>query len=44
MSDVGYIAAGYVVAAVALGGYAVRLLVRGRALSKRVPPEGRRWM
>ena len=44
MTDGGYILAGYAVAAFALGGYALRVLLRGRALSKRVPPEDRRWM
>jgi hypothetical protein len=40
----GYVAAGYSITAVVLGGYVVRMMLRGRALSKRVPPEQRRWM
>jgi hypothetical protein len=40
----GYVAAGYSITAVVLVSYVVRLMARGRALSKRVPPEQRRWM
>ena len=40
----GYVAAGYSITAVVLAGYVVRMMARGRALSKRVPPEQRRWM
>jgi hypothetical protein len=32
------------VTAVVLAGYVVRIMLRGRALSKRVPSEQRRWM
>lgn len=44
MTDAGYIFAGWglVFGGVAL--YAVRIVVRGRNLSKRVAPERRRWM
>jgi hypothetical protein len=35
---------GYVLVFVALFAYAVHILVRGRALSKQVPAERRRWM
>jgi hypothetical protein len=40
----GYVAAGYSITAVVLASYVVRMMLRGRALSKRVPPEQRRWM
>jgi hypothetical protein len=43
MTHAGYVAAGWIGAAVVLGGYAVSLLQRGRRLSRRVPPEDRRW-
>lgn len=39
-----YVIAGYSITAVVLVIYVVRMLLRGRALSKRVPPEERRWM
>ena len=32
------------VTALVVGGYAVAIIARGRALSRRVPPEDRRWM
>jgi len=44
MSDWGYVTVGYVVVFAVLAAYALRVLLRGRALSKRVPPEDRRWM
>lgn len=44
MSDWGYVVAGWSVTFVVLVAYAVWLIVRGRALSKQVPPEDRRWM
>ncbi len=44
MSDVGFVAVGYGVTAVALAGYAWRVLARGRRLSALVPQERRRWM
>jgi hypothetical protein len=40
----GYVWLGWGVAAVAVITYTVIILLRGRALSKRVPPEERRWM
>ncbi len=43
MTHVGYVAAGWGIALVALGGYAVRTLRRGRTLAAQVPPEERRW-
>jgi heme exporter protein CcmD len=39
----GYVVAGYGAAFLALGGYAVWVVRRGRRLSKLVPPEERRW-
>lgn len=42
-SDAGYVVAGYLSTAVVLGVYVARVLTRGRALSKQVPPEDRRW-
>ncbi|MDH3752320.1 MAG: hypothetical protein OEU32_00505 [Acidimicrobiia bacterium] len=44
MSNWGYIIVGWSAAAGVLGAYAVRLVTRGRSLSRRVPPERRRWM
>lgn len=40
----GYVAAGYGFAAVLVGGYTLQLVRRGRRLSRRVPPEKRRWL
>ena len=40
----GYVIAGYGVAAAAIGGYTVRVILRGRRLSRQVPPEQRRWL
>jgi hypothetical protein len=39
-----YIIAGYVATLGGLGAYTVWVLLRGRRLSKEVPPEDRRWM
>ena len=39
-----YVAVGYTATFVALAGYTVRTLLRGRSLAKQVPPERRRWM
>jgi hypothetical protein len=43
MTHAGYVAAGWAIPLVLLGGYALRTLRRGRALGERVPPEERRW-
>jgi hypothetical protein len=40
----GYVIAGYVVTLGGLAAYVLRTLLRGRQLSKQVPPEARRWM
>lgn len=42
-SDMTFIVAGWGVTLTVLGGYAVALLMRGRRLSRQVPPERRRW-
>ena len=39
----GYVYLGYAVTLVALGGYAIRILVRGRRLSRSLPPGERTW-
>jgi hypothetical protein len=44
MTDAGYIAVGYVVVFGGVLRYTVRLLARGRALSKQVPEDKRRWL
>ena len=44
MTNGGYVLGGYVVVFATILAYSVRTLLRGRALSKRVPPEARRWM
>jgi len=44
MTDVGYVAVGYVCTALALVAYAWRTVVRGRRVSPLVPKERRRWM
>ena len=44
MTDAGYIAAGWLITFGTLGGYAVWIVLRGKRLSPRVPPERRRWM
>ena len=44
MSDWAYVAMAWGIAAVVLVAYAIWIIVRGRALSRRVPPEDRRWM
>ncbi len=40
----GYVMAGYAVTLGGLGAYSAWVLVRGRRLSKQVPPGERRWM
>ena len=44
MTHLGYLLAGWGITLGALGIYAFRLAVRGRALAARVPVERRRWM
>jgi heme exporter protein CcmD len=43
MTHAGYVMTGWLVTFGAVGGYAVMTLLRGRRLSKRVPPRERRW-
>jgi hypothetical protein len=43
MTHVGYLAAGWGIALVVLGAYALRTVRRGRTLAAQVPPEERRW-
>ena len=43
MTHAFYVAAGWGGAATLVGAYAVWVLRRGRALSRQVPPEERRW-
>ncbi len=43
MTHAGYVAAGWIGTFAAIGGYALVVLRRGRALSRQVPPEERRW-
>jgi hypothetical protein len=44
MSQWGWVALGWTVTVVALAAYAAAIIVRGRAESRRVPPEARRWL
>jgi hypothetical protein len=44
VSDAGYVFAGYALVFGTLSVYVARVLLRGRALAKQVPPERRRWM
>jgi hypothetical protein len=43
MTHVGYVAAGWGISLAVIGAYAARTIARGRALSRQVPPEERRW-
>jgi heme exporter protein CcmD len=43
MTYAGYIAAGYGITFLTLGVYVWRVLARGRALARALPPEERRW-
>ena len=40
----GFVTVGYGAAVVALGGFAIRTITRGRRLSRGLPPEKRRWL
>ena len=44
MSDWGFVGLGWGITAVALGAYATWIVLRGRAISRRVSPKDRRWM
>lgn len=39
-----YVAVGWLIAVVGIVAYAAAVIARGRALSRRVEPERRRWM
>jgi hypothetical protein len=43
MTDVSYVATGYVLATVGIGGFVAWLLARGRRLARLVPEDRRRW-
>jgi len=44
MTQWGYVTVGYVLVFLVIVVYAVRMLLKGRSLSKQVTPENRRWM
>jgi len=44
MNQWGYVIAAWTVALVVLAGFAIATVLRGRSLSRQVPPEDRRWM
>ena len=44
MTHLGYLIAGWGISLVVLGGYALRLVRRGRSLSVEVPEDRRRWL
>jgi CcmD family protein len=43
MTDVSYVAAGYVIVSAGIGSYVAWLLARGRRLARQVPEDRRRW-
>jgi hypothetical protein len=43
MTHAGYVAAGWAIPLLIIGGYAIRTVRRGNQLAERVPPEERRW-
>jgi hypothetical protein len=44
VNEWGYVIAGWALTVVVIAGYAAWVIVRGRSLSRQVPPEDRRWM
>jgi len=44
VTHLGYLMAGWGISLVVLGGYAFRLVRRGRSLSALVPEDRRRWL
>lgn len=44
MDDAGFILGGYGLTAAVIAAYAVRVVVRGRRLTRALPPEERRWL
>jgi hypothetical protein len=43
VQDLGYLVAGWGLSLLGVGGYVLRVVLRGRKLAQRVPPEDRRW-
>jgi hypothetical protein len=43
IEDLRYLVGGWGISLLVVGGYALRLVLRGRKLTGRVPPEERRW-
>ncbi|MDQ1394398.1 MAG: hypothetical protein QOF30_3375 [Acidimicrobiaceae bacterium] len=43
MTQMGYVFLGYGVVSGVLGAYSVRVILRGRKLSRTLPPEERTW-
>jgi hypothetical protein len=43
MTHIGYVAVGWLATLGTIGGYAIMSVRRGKALSRQVPPEERRW-
>lgn len=43
MTQMGYVFLGYGVAAAVLAAYSLRVILRGRKLSRTLPPEERTW-
>lgn len=44
MDDAGFILGGYALTGVALAAYALRIVTRGRRLTRALPEEDRRWL
>lgn len=44
MDHAGFVLGSWILVAVVLGAYSLRLVLRGRALTKVVDPERRRWL
>jgi hypothetical protein len=44
VDDAGFILGGYALTALALAAYAARLVLRGRRVTRALPPEERRWL
>jgi hypothetical protein len=43
IDDLRYLVGGWGLSLLAIGGYSLRVVLRGRKLASRVPPEERRW-
>lgn len=44
MDDAGFVVGGYALTAVAIAAYALRVVVRGRRLTRALPEGERRWL